>query len=99
MTGKNGPTMEAAEEAAVEALSFVAGDPVIFNRFLRLTGLELENLRAAAGEPAFLAGVLDFVLSDERLVVAFADQSALAPDAIADARRRLGRTFAAGDDA
>lgn len=86
-----------AEELAIEALSFIAGDPVVFSRFLRLTGLELENLRSAAGEPAFLAGVLDFILSDERLVVAFADQTALPTVRIAEARRELGTTFAEGN--
>jgi len=98
MTAKNGHSAEAPDEVAIEALSFVAGDPVIFNRFLRLTGLELENLRAAASEPAFLAGVLDFLLSDERLVLAFSDQSAIDPSVIADARRRLGSAFALEDE-
>lgn len=103
MTSKKGArgddaSAEAAEELAIEALAFIAGDPVVFNRFLRLTGLELENLRAAASEPAFLAGVLDFILSDERLVFAFAEQTTLPADQIADARRRLGTSFAAGED-
>jgi hypothetical protein len=101
MNTKNGRMEDeangSAEELAIEALSFVAGDPVIFNRFLRLTGLELENLRTAAGEPAFLAGVLDFILSDERLVVAFADQSGQPAVRITEARQQLGTTLAMGN--
>lgn len=83
-----------ASSLAIEALSFVASDTVLFNRFLRLTGLELENLREAAGEPAFLAGVLDFVMGDETTLTEFADHAQVRPEDVAAARRALGTDYA-----
>lgn len=83
-----------ASTLAIEALSFVASDTVLFNRFLRLTGLELENLREAASEPAFLAGVLDFVIEDEATLNDFAAHAGIRPQDVAAARRSLGDTYA-----
>ncbi len=83
-----------AASLAIEALSFVAADAVLFNRFLRLTGLELENLREAAGEPAFLAGVLDFVINDESTLTDFAAQADVRPQDVIAARRTFGSDYA-----
>ncbi|KQQ91446.1 DUF3572 domain-containing protein [Aureimonas sp. Leaf324] len=83
-----------ASTLAIEALSFVASDTVLFNRFLRLTGLELENLREAATEPAFLAGVLDFVIADESTLNDFAAHAGIRPQDVVAARRSLGDTYA-----
>ncbi|RIY03839.1 DUF3572 family protein [Aureimonas flava] len=83
-----------ASTLAIDALSFVASDTVLFNRFLRLTGLELENLREAAGEPAFLAGVLDFVIGDEATLGDFAEHAGVSPPAVVAARRALGGDYA-----
>jgi hypothetical protein len=80
-------SLEAAEQLAVEALSFMASDPETISRFLALTGIDPTMLRNAATEPGFLSGVLDYFLSDERLLVAFAAQANVPPTAIATARR------------
>ena len=47
-------------------------------------------IREAAREPGFLAGVLDHMLDDESLLLAFADSAGLDPASIARARRALG---------
>jgi hypothetical protein len=86
--GTAGPD-EAASGVAIEALSYIASDPLLFNRFLRLTGLELENIRQAAGEPLFLAGVLDFILNDEKTLDDFAAYANIPPQRVAAARRTL----------
>jgi hypothetical protein len=83
-----------ATSLAIEGLSFVASDTVLFNRFLRLTGLELENLRDAAGEPAFLAGVLDFIIGDETTLEEFAGHAGVRPQDVAAARRAFGTDYA-----
>ncbi|WP_182087041.1 DUF3572 domain-containing protein [Aureimonas sp. ME7] len=83
-----------ASTLAIDALSYIASDTVLFNRFLRLTGLELENLRQAAGEPAFLAGVLDFVIADERTLTDFAGHADIEPNQVLAARRAFGTTYA-----
>jgi hypothetical protein len=76
----------AAESIAIEGLSYLAGVPARLDRFLALTGLGRDNLRAAAGEPGFLAGVLDHLASDESLLLAFAACTRHAPATIAKAR-------------
>jgi hypothetical protein len=81
---------EAAEQVAVAALSFLASEPDRLSRFLSLSGLGPQNLRAAAADPAFLSSVLDYLLADEPLLLAFAADQGQAPESVATARRALG---------
>jgi hypothetical protein len=81
---------EVAEIVAVQALSFVAGDPEKLGLFLAETGIGPETLRTAAADSQFLASVLDFVLRDDATVKAFANASQLHPTNIAAAREVLG---------
>ncbi len=80
---------EAAEALAVQALGFLAGDDERLERFLSLSGIDPTEVRAAAGHPGFLAGVLDHIMSDEAMLVAFAEQVGLAPAEIAKAHSAL----------
>ncbi|HVU18793.1 MAG TPA: DUF3572 domain-containing protein [Candidatus Didemnitutus sp.] len=82
-------TLEAAQNLAIQALSFVASDPEQVSRFLALTGIEPGQLRSAAADPGFLAGVIDYYLSDERLLLAFAAYAGVPPTDVAAARRAL----------
>jgi hypothetical protein len=90
---------EAATTLAIAALNFLAGEPERLERFLALTGLGPQSLRAAAREPGFLLGVLDHVASDETLLLAFADESEIDPQDVGRARdalaERPGHTGAA----
>src|SRR5271169_5537904 len=81
---------EAAETLAVQALAFIAEDPERLGAFLAASGIGPEAIRGAAREPGFLAGVLDHMLGDESLLLAFADSAGLDPASIARARRALG---------
>ena len=45
----------------------------MFPAFLTATGANLDDLRARASDPDFLAAVLDFLMQDDRWVVAFCD--------------------------
>ena len=80
---------EGARALAIDALGFLAGDPVLMNRFLQLSGLEAHELRMAAADPAFFAGLLDFILADERTLTAFAAETAIAPASVGRAREAL----------
>jgi hypothetical protein len=82
---------DAAEHVAIAALGFLASDPHHLERFLSLSGLDPSGLREAAASPGFLAGVLDFLLEDESLLLAFAADQGLKPDSIVKARARLAR--------
>ena len=85
-------TQEQAEGLAIQALTFISGDGERLGRFLVVTGIGPAEIRAAAREPGFLAGVLDYVASDDRLITAFASETGLDP---ADIDR--GRTALAGN--
>ncbi|MCI0465421.1 MAG: DUF3572 domain-containing protein, partial [Beijerinckiaceae bacterium] len=79
-------TAEAAESLAIEVLTFLAGDSARLGRFLSLSGLAAGDMRAAAAEPGFLAAVLDYLASDEQLLLAFADSAGHEPSKVAKAR-------------
>lgn len=80
---------EAAEALAVEALSFLASDTERLGVFLALSGIGPESIRTAATEPHFLAGVLDHVVSDERLLLDFAEHQGVDPFDVTRARQAL----------
>jgi Protein of unknown function (DUF3572) len=80
---------QVAEIVAIQALSFIAGEPERLGAFLAETGIGPETLRTAAADPRFLASVLDFVMRDDATVKAFADASQLHPTNIAAAHQAL----------
>jgi hypothetical protein len=79
----------AAEALALHALAFLAEDPERLGRFLALTGIGPADLKTRAGEPEFLGGVLDHLLGDERLLLAFSKEYDVPPTAAAHARGLL----------
>lgn len=64
---------EIAETRALTLLAWLAGDEELLPLFMGATGAGEPDLRARAGDPEFLASVLDFLLMDDRWVVAAAD--------------------------
>ena len=82
-------TRDEAETLAIQAVAFLAGQEDHFLRFVALTGTSVDTVRESLGDAAVLGAVLDFVLADEALVVAFCAASGLAPDLPARARRLL----------
>jgi hypothetical protein len=82
-------TKEIAENLAIQALSFLASDPERLGRFLAVTGIGPEAIRKAAADPAFLAGVLDHVVSDEPLLVAVAEFAGVTPQTVETAQATL----------
>lgn len=87
MIGKN----DAADEQviALKALAFIAEGETRLERFLKATGMDLVSLRNAASDPSVLAGVLDYLLVNEGLLLAFCESAGLSPDQPARARTRL----------
>jgi Protein of unknown function (DUF3572) len=75
---------------AIQALAFLADDPERLAGFLSTTGLTPENLRESASHPDFLIGVLEHMLGDESLLIAFADSAATDPAEIVRAHDTLG---------
>lgn len=86
---------DAAELIAINVLTFLVGDEKRLERFLSLSGNSAESLAAGASQPAFLAGILEYILQDETLVYLFATEFDMPPDAPEKARKVLsgGREF------
>ncbi len=82
-------TQNEAETIALNVLSFLMGDDERRERFMSLSGMEMETLRKDASDPAFLAGILDYLLQDETLIYMFADAYKITPGLPANARRAL----------
>jgi len=83
-------TLEAAEGLAIQALTFIAGDGERLGRFLAITGIGPDQIRAAAREPHFLAGVLEHIASDERLLTDFAAEADIDPTEVGKTQAALG---------
>jgi hypothetical protein len=90
MKAPSSRTREAAETLAIAALAFIAAEPERLEGFLGATGLTVDRLRESANAPDFLGGVLEHMLADESLLLAFADSAAIDPAAIGRARNALG---------
>ena len=91
-------TQDDAEALAIAALTFIAQDPDRLGRFLAVTGIGPESLRAAAREPGFLLGLLDHVSGDETLLLAFAADRGIDPSAVGAARGKLAVNDPEGTD-
>jgi hypothetical protein len=78
-----------AEAMAVEALAFLGRSPERLIRFLDVSGLRPDTLRAATAEPGFFAGLMDYLVSDEELLLAFAGEIGASPESVMQARQVL----------
>ncbi len=78
-----------AETIGIQALGWLAGEEDHFYRFLAMSGIDTAELAARAQEPEFLGFVLDFLLSDDALVIGFCEQSNLPNDLPMKARAQL----------
>lgn len=78
-----------AESIAVSALSFVASDGELLQRFLALSGIDPNRIRIAAREPGFLAGVLQFISAHEPTLIRFSQASGIPAENIGQALKAL----------
>lgn len=78
-----------APAIALHALAWILSDDARAERLLVLTGLDADELRTRATEPAVLAATLAFLESHEPDLVACADAIGHPPQALVAARQRL----------
>lgn len=71
-----------AENVAISAFSFITGDEERMSRFLAVSGLRPDTIRSAASSPSFFAAILDYVASDEPLLIALAKEMNTKPEHI-----------------
>ena len=77
------------EALALAALAATLADDSRAERFLALTGLDGETLRARAGERSLLAATLAFLENHEPDLIAVAAAVGVEPAALVAARRSL----------
>jgi hypothetical protein len=80
---------ELAETIALQALGWLAANEDLMPLFLGATGSSAGDLRAQAGDPAFLVSVLDFLANNDDWIIGFCDAEGLAYDAPMRARQAL----------
>ena len=78
-----------AEALGLAALAATLVDDRRAMRFLDLTGLDVDDLRARAGERSLLAETLAFLENHEHDLVAVADAIGTTPQALVAARAEL----------
>jgi len=78
-------TSDEAQELAIEALGFIGQNQELLERFLALSGIQIQDMRQAAQAHGFFAGILAFLLNNERDLLAFCDEKNIAPEIIPQA--------------
>lgn len=68
---------EKAEQLALRALAWLVGNDELLPVFMGATGAAAGDLKVRAGDPDFLASVLDFLTMDDAWVMAFCDAEGL----------------------
>jgi len=74
---------------ALAALAATLGDERRAQRFLDLTGIGTDELRANLGDPALLAAVLRFLEAHEPDLISVAEDLGVKPEDLVEARRQL----------
>jgi Protein of unknown function (DUF3572) len=74
---------------ALAALAATLSDARRAQRFIDLTGIGTDELRARAGEPPLLAALIRFLEAHEPDLLAVAEEVGVAPTLLVEARRQL----------
>ena len=85
----SGNGRNAAETLAAQAFSWVAEDVERLNAFMAMTGAAPADIVRNANSAAFLGTVLDYILTEDQLVIAFCDSCKLPYTAPMQARGLL----------
>lgn len=80
-----------AQTLALAALGWVLEDNERADRYLELTGLDPDSLRAGLGDPSVLGSALDFLANHEPDLLRAAEALAVTPEELISARKELTR--------
>ncbi|RZM06393.1 MAG: DUF3572 family protein [Sphingomonas sp.] len=78
-----------AESLALQALVWILSEQDRAERLLAMTGLDPDDLRTRAGEPAVLSAVLGFLENYEPDLIACAESLGIKPEALVRARAQI----------
>ena len=88
--GRTPPTeVEAAHILALRVVEFLSRESDHLQVFLGSTGLSADDLRGRLQDPEVLAAAMDFLMLEDRWVLAFAADAGIDPRVIPDLRRHL----------
>lgn len=82
-------TTNDAETIALRALTYVAQEEKVLQSLIAQSGMSSSSLQERLHDPDFLGGILDFLLSNEKLLVDFCEIEKLSPDKLARVRQAL----------
>lgn len=82
-------TQDRAETLALQALGWIAADEELLPQLAGATGASLGDARDRVQDPAFLAGILEFLTMEDRWIRRFCDDHGLPYDAPLQALRAL----------
>lgn len=88
---KPAASRDRAETVALGGLAFLAAQPEEIERFLRLSGLDVDTLRAKAADPELLRAVMEFILADDARVTGLCQDLDLEPRDLHAALQALGQ--------
>ena len=88
MAQKPAPNRD-AEDTAIRALTFIAGDSAILARFLDLTGWTPQTIADPNAREAILVAALDHLMREEDLLLTFAAATGMQPEDVSAAHRLL----------
>ena len=78
-----------ADVLGLQALVWAIGEPNSADRLIAVTGLDPDDLRARAGQPAVLAAVIGYLESYEPDLIACASALGVPPQALVAAHEAL----------
>jgi Protein of unknown function (DUF3572) len=77
------------EEVPLLFLGFLLADDDRRDQFMGQSGLSIDELKERLQEPNFKAFLLDYALSDEKMIIDFAVQNEIDPMTVMKARQKL----------
>lgn len=80
---------DGAEQIAVKAIVWLAGNDELLPVFMGSTGADEATFRDGLVLPEFQASVLDFIMMDDAWVIAFCDNEGIPYDRLMQARAAL----------
>ena len=82
-------TLEEAERVAVSAITFLTEDQNRISQFFELTGLTPSAMTSSTGRRDLFRAILEYLLSDESLLLTFAANIGLDPSIVQHAHQAL----------
>jgi len=78
------------EIIALQALGYIVSEDALRDRFVALTGLDPDTLRANLDQPGTMASILEFLIGHEPDLIAAAEAQQSSPETLVKAWRGLG---------